>query len=188
MKRRFLCALIALMLTALPALAEGGLNSALATPTPAPATPAPATPTPAPAGVEVTRGSLRITLPAGMEVLEDELLEGYDAAVQLDYPEIAETILAAVDPDREAMLIIAEIDSGADCLDAAQEAAQQLIGNPDNAKERTFGENHCAYFLCAIGDQTFRLYYLSDGARLLMVGTSGLARSEAEDMVAGLQF
>lgn len=186
MKRRFLCALIALMLIALPAMAEGGLNSALATPEPA--TPASETPTPAPAGVDVTRGDLQITLPAGMEVLEGEALEGYDTALQLDYPETAETVLAAVDAEREAMVIIAEIDSDMDCLDAAREAAEQLIGSPENAKERTFGENRCAYFLCAIGEQTFRLYYLSDGARLRIVGTSGLQRGEAEDMLAGLRF
>ena len=197
MKRRFFCALIALMLAALPALAEGGLISALSTSTPAavtstpePATPTPvpATPTPAPAGVEFARGSLRVTLPYGMEVLEGEALEGYEAAVQIDYPITAQTILAAMDAERGAAVLIAEAATDMDCLSAARAAAESLIGNPDHAKEREFGGNRCAYFLCAIGQQIFRLYYLSDGERLLIVSASGLRQSEAEAMLAGLRF
>ena len=181
MKRRIFCALIALMLTALPALAEGGLISALSTP-------APATPTPAPSGVEFTRGSLHITLPAGLEILDDAALEGYEAAVQLDYPDTADTILVAADMENGAVLILAEIKTDVDCLNAAQAAAEALIGNPEHAKERQLGENRCAYFLCAIGQQAFRLYYLSDGERLLIVSSSGLRRNEVEDMLTGMRF
>ena len=176
MKKRFLCALIALMMIAMPALAEGGLVSALESSTPEPA------------GTEFERDGLRLTLPAGLELLEGEILEAYDAAVQFDYPDAAQTILAAVDVENGAALLLAEAESDADCLNAARDAAETLIGNPDIAKEKDCGENHCAYFACAIGEQTFRLYFLSDGERLLIVSASGLKGAEVEDMLAELEF
>ena len=176
MRMRFFCALTALLLIVTPALAESGLISALATPTPAPA------------GVEFARDGLRLTLPAGMELLEGEILEAYEAAVQFDYPDTATTVLVAVDSESEAALLLAEIETDADCLDAAREAAESLIGDAELAKEKQCGENRCAHFSCAIGDQTFRLYYLSDGERLLIVSASGIRQAEIEAMLAGLGF
>ena len=176
MKKHFLCALIALMMIAMPALAEGGLVSALESSAPEPT------------GTEFARDGLRLTLPAGLELLEGEILEAYEAAVQFDYPDAAQTILAAVDVENGAALLLAEAESDADCLDAARDAAETLIGNPDIAKEKDCGKNHCAYFACAIGEQTFRLYFLSDGERLLIVSASGLKGAEVEDMLAELEF
>lgn len=199
MKRRFLCALMALMLTAVPALAES--DSTLAptetvavTPTPTAETAAPTiamvtpTPSPVPAGTVFEADGLRLTLPEGLEPLEGEMLAAYEAALQADYPETAETILAAVDAERGAALTLAQAESDKDCLDAAREAAEVLIGNPDAAAEEEFGETRAATFACAIGEQTYRLYYLSDGARLLIVGASGLEQSEIEQMLTTLEF
>lgn len=199
MKTRFLCALTALMLIAAPALAEGE-------PTPAPAktakiTPAPTaetaaptialvtpTPSPAPAGTTFEADGVRLILPEGLKPLEGELLEAYEAAPQADYPDTAETILAAVDAERGAALTLARAVSDKDCLDAAREAAEVLIGNPDAAAEEEFGANRAASFACAIGEQTYRLYYLSDGAHLLIVGASGLEQSEIDQALASLEF
>ena len=176
MKKRFLCALTALLLIATPALAEGGLISALATPTPEPV------------GMELEFDGLRLTLPAGLEPLEGDMLEAYEAAVQSDYPETANTILAAVDPQSGAALLLAEIESEVDCLDAARDAAESLIGDPDMASEKTCGASRCASFSCAIEEQIFHMYYLSDGERLLIVSASGLEQSVIEDLLAGFQF
>ena len=175
--------MIALLLAAAPALAEsGGLVDALATPTPTPA------PSPTPAPVEYKRNGLRIALPIGLEPVEDAALEDYEAAVQADYPGAARTILVATDAEDEAALILAEVESGADYMDAAREAAEALIGNPDAPKELECGENRCAYFACAIEEQTFRLYFLSDGERVLIAAASGLKRGEVEAMLAELRF
>ena len=172
MKRRFLCALAVLTLAALPAHAEGGLVSALATS--------------APAAVEFETGGLRVSLPSGFEILEGDALAAYEAALQADYPDSAKTILAAMDAERGAAAVFAEIESDTDCLDAAKEAAETLIGDAEAAKEAQFGENRCAAFACAIGEQIFRLYYLSDGSRLIVAGFSGLEQAEMEEILAGI--
>ena len=174
MKRRFLCALTALALAAAPAMAEGGLVSAVVSASPVRA--------------EFEEDGLSLTLPAGLEVLRGEEFDAYEAAAWFDYPETARTILAAVDANRGAALVIAEAESDLDCLDAAREAAETLISDPEAATEETFGENRAAAFACAIGDQTYRLYYLSDGARLLIVGVSGVDQGAIDNMLTGLSF
>ena len=174
MKKRFFCALLALLLTAAPAMAEGGLIRALATPEPLSAM--------------FESDGLRLTLPAGLVILEGSALEGYEAAAQFDYPEAAHTILAAVDDQCTAALIVAEAESDMDCLLAAQEAAEALIGDPDAASEADYGKNRAAGFACAIGEQSYRLYYLSDGARLLIIGVSGLDEDVIEEMLTELRF
>ena len=176
MKKRFLCALMILALAAVPALAEGGLISALATPEPEPPR------------IAFERNDLSITLPAGMAILDDAALELYEAAVQTDYPETGKTLLVALDAQREAALILTRTESTLDCLTAAQQAAEALIGNPELAREAQYGENRCATFTCAINGQIFRLYYFSDGAHLLTVGASGMSRSEVEETLIELRF
>ena len=176
MRKRFLCILTALTLAVAPALAEGGLISALATPTPAPSR------------VVFERGDLFLTLPAGMEILDGEALELYEAAVQFDYPETGSAVLVAMDATRDAALILTETESTLDCLTAAQQAAEALIGNPELAREAELGENRCAHFTCAVNGQIFHLYYFSDGARLLTAGFSGLSRDEVEETLAELRF
>ena len=174
MKKHLLCALMVLMLATAPAMAEGGLLAALGTPEPAPA--------------EFEADGLQIALPIGLEILEGEALEAHEAAVQLDYPEAARTILAAADAERGAALILAETDSELDCLEAAQNAAEALTGDPDAAEEAEFGENRAASFTCEIGEQTYELYFLSDGSRLIVIGAIGLEQDAIDEMLTGLRF
>ena len=181
MKRRFLCALTALMLAVVPALAESGLISALETSTPAP--------TGATSGTGITLDGLTLlSFPSKLTILEGEALEAYEAAVQADLPDAAHTLLAAVDTESGAAIIISEMESELDPLDAAREAAEALISDPDAASEQEFGENRAATFACAIGEQTYRLFYLSDGERLLMVGASGLEQDTIDEILTGLTF
>ena len=180
-----------LALAAVPVQAEGSLISALSSPaaTEAPATPSAApSPTAAPAGEEFVHGTLRLTPPAGMKLLEGDALAAYEAAAQFDFPGAAETILAATDPARGAALTVVSIDSGADCLSAAREAAEALTGSTGAVEEATIGENACARFAWAMEDQSYRLCYLSDGARLIAVCTSGLDPAEEEALLAGLRL
>ena len=174
MKRRFFCALTALLLAAAPAVAEGGLISAIVSA--------------APVSAQYEADGLSLTLPTGLEILEGVEFEAYAAAVRFDYPETAHTILAAVNAEHSAALIVAEAETDLDCLDAAREAAEKLISDPEAATEEEFGENRAAAFACAIGEQTYRLYYLSDGERLLIVGVSGVEQAEINEMLTGLSF
>ena len=178
MKKRLFCALAALLLAMTPALAEEETATAAAT----------LAPTPAPTGVPHVQDGLQLLLPAGMVVLEGDALAAYDAAVQADYPDTARTLLAAVNSETGALLTIAEAESGANCLDAAREAAQTLIGDPDAAQAAEYGENRCAAFACAIGEQIFRLYYFSDGEHLRILGASGLTDAELDALLTGLSF
>lgn len=202
MRKRLLCALAALALLALGSMAQasGGLTGApasatdLATATPVAtpeatptATPAP-TPTATPAGTLCERDGVRIALPAGMTVLEGAALAGYEAAVQADFPGTAETILAATDEARGAVALLAGLDSDADCLDAAREAAQALLGDAAAASEQSFGENRCALFSCAVEGKPYHLYYFSNGERLLVAGFSGLETAEIEAALTELEF
>lgn len=151
----------------------GGLIEALATPAPA---------------IADVRGEFRMKLPQGFAPLEGEALAGYEAAVLRDYPNAAQTLLAAANDDRSAALLVAAIDSGVDCLDAAREAAGALLKYPDAARELRFGANRCAGFGCTIGEQAYHLYFFSDGARVFLVAVSGLESEETERMLAGLRF
>lgn len=174
-----------LSLAALPALAEGGLVQALATPAP---TAAPtAAPESTPAGPEFTGGGLRLTLPEGFEILAGEELAAYEAAVQFDFPGAAQTLFAAADPKRGASLVLVAFESEASCLDAAREAAQALVGDPDAAEELQIGETPAAQFDCAVGGQRFRLRYLSDGGRILVLGASGLEGAELDAVLGTLE-
>lgn len=173
MKRRILCALTALLLIAVPALAESKSTSAPNTPSPA--------------GTKFSKDGVSLTLPAGLEILEGDALEAYDAAAQADYPDTARTILAAVDPDGAAVVLF-EAESEVEALEAASDAANALISDPDAAGEVEFGRNKAAAFACAIGEQTYRLYFFSDGERLLIAGISGLEQDEIDEMLTGLKF
>ena len=174
MKMRIFCALMALMLAVAPAMAEGGLIAALGTPEPVSA--------------EYEADGLRIVLPAGLKILEGDELETYEAVLNPDGDGAARTILAAVDAERGAALILAGMDSELDCLDAARNAADAMTGDPDAAVEAEFGENRAAAFSCAIGEQTYSLYYLSDGERLIIAGAIGLEQNEIDEMLAELRF
>lgn len=179
MKRRWIRGAILLLLAAglLPGAhcaRAGGLIEALGTP--------------APAAAVFDAGGFHIELPRGLEPLAGEALAGYEAAVLSDYPGAARTLLAAANADRSSAVLAACIDSGADCLDAAREAAGALLRYPDAARELCFGENRCAGFGCAIGEQAYRLYFFADGARVLLVATAGLESDALDGMLSGLRM
>lgn len=174
MKRAFLWTLIALVFCALPGKAEGELIAA-----------------PTPSGLELQEFSgegVELVLPEGFQLLEGEALAGYDAAVQAEYPNVARTLFAAVDENHGAALILAAAESDLDCLVAARQAAEELLGNSEAAEEKQFGGNRCGTFACAIGDQAYHLYYFSDGKRILTFGASGLEVGEIEELLKTLEF
>ena len=43
-------------------------------------------------------------------------------------------------------------------------------------------------FACAIGEQNYALYFLSNGAQLLVAGFSGLEESEISAILGSLRF
>lgn len=208
MKRTFLILLAALALCA-PAMAQAPAETAApsATASPAPtqsaptlapsasaqsvtATPALATasPSPTPAGVLWEGGGLRLLLPQRLSPLDADALEGYAAAAQSDFPGAGETILLAASADFSAAANFSAIDGASDALQAAREAAEGILGSADTVTELTYGENHCAAFACAIGEQTYSLYFFSDGARVIVAGASGLDASEISAMLSSLRL
>lgn len=140
------------------------------------------------AEAELHQAEFHLKLPSELKPLEGEELAGYEAAVRGDLPCEAQTLLAAANKQRDAALLIAAVDSKADCLQVAREAANSLLRYPGAAREYRFGANRCAGFGCAIGEQSYHLYFLSDGARCLIVAVSGVESKEAERMLAGLRF
>lgn len=200
MKLRGFCLLLALVLTIAPAIAQeaptgaptASAPAAAAQPTAEPSvelspTPEPSPePSPTPQSVIFERDGLRLVLPPGFEILEEDALEGFEAALRADYPDAARTILAAVDATRDAAVAVAAVDSDADSLEAARDASDALIGDATAATEQRYGENRFASFACAIGDRPYYLYYLSDGARLLLIGATGLEAPELEALLTNL--
>lgn len=180
MKKAMILALIACLLCCV-ALAEGSPTSTsmiqLVTPTP----------TAAPLGTVFSNEDLIVTLPYGMEILSAEELQGYEAAVQNDYPDSARTLLAAKD-ESGAFITFSAAEMTLDALTAAQEAAQEILSTADVVQEKQFGENSYACFVCAIGEQQYRLYYLAGEARMLVIGVSGLEESAIENMLSGIVF
>ena len=126
------------------------------------------TPSAAPAGEVFSGEGLSLTLPAGFALLSQDALEGYAAAVESDYPGDAHIVLAAAD--------------------AAREAAERILGGSESVAEVQYGEHSCAALACAIDDRTYALYFLSDGARLLVCAVSGLEEKEISEILTGLQL
>lgn len=179
-------------------VAEGGLTGALASVTPtlevavmqtlAPQPTISPTPEPTPAPVVFDGDGLKLTLPHGFEIVQSDVMAGFEAALHADYPDAAQTLFAAADAEREAAVIAAFVESDAESLDAAREAADALLGDPEAISEVQFGENRFVYFACAIGERGYHLYYFSDGARLFILGISGLESAEIEEMLAGAEM
>lgn len=202
MSKRLALALAALLPLAwaanCAALAEGGLTGALASAAPTLAqTPAPTlaplltispTPEPTPAPVVFEGDGMKLTLPQGFELLEGDAKAGFEAALQGDYPNAAQTLFAAMDVSHEAAVMAAFVDSEEDSHDAAREAADALLGDPDAVSDVQFGENRFASFACAIGERGYHLYYFSDGARLFILGISGLERAQIEEILSGAEI
>lgn len=182
MKRTLYAVVLILLLS--PCLAGAELASTPA----APIAPIAPTPSAGPTGAVFSGEDLTVTLPAGLEPMEDAELEGYAAAVQSDYPDAARIVLAAVDAEAGAAVSFSIAESAMDASTAAREAAERILGSADGVAEIQYGDHSCAAFACAIGEQTYTLYLLSDGARLLIVGTSGLEEAEIAAMLTGLRF
>lgn len=176
MKKCLLRALSAALILLLPccALAEG-----------APAFPAL---TAEPAGTEFSCEAFIVRLPAGLEPMDEAQLAGYDAAVQFDFPDTAQTLLAAADAQRGAALCFALRESAQLPLEAAQEAAASILGSPDNARELRFGENSGAGFAVAVEDSAYCIYFFSNGSQLLLVTLGGLTDEESASMLSTLDL
>lgn len=181
MKRVFLGLMILLAL-ACPAVAEE-------TPAPSEST-APtqsASATPAPTGVPYDGENFSLTLPEGLEPLDEERLAAYLAAAQSDYPDAARTLLTALREDGSAAFTLSAIDSAADALSAANEAAQGILGSADTVAELSYGENRYAAFACAIDDKTYGLYFISNGTQIYIAGLSGLTDAETAMILESLR-
>lgn len=182
MKKLF-CALIAALMM-IPAFAETAETSApvaeiqLITPTPSAE----------PLGTVYSSEDLIVTLPHGLHILEASELEGYEAAVQVNYPEAARTILIAANSDFTSLLSFSLFEIEADAASAASEASGKILGRADSVKETTHGENAYASFACAIDDQRYDLYYLSNGTQMLVIGAAGVDEAQLNSMLAGIIF
>ena len=179
--KRLISLLICLTLPAACALAEVALPTEAATSASASAaTAAPTTtaaPTAVPAGELFTCDEVRLNLPYGLTLLDEEASAGYEAAVQADFEGAARTLAVAADGNG-GMLLLTICDSEADCMTAAAEAARDILGENAAVSEITFGENRCAAFACAIQGRDYRLYLFANGKNVLCVGVSGLSNAQ----------
>ena len=142
----------------------------------------------APAGVEFSCESFIVRLPVGMQPMEEADLTGYEAAMQSAFPGTAQTLLAAINPENNSALCFALADSVLSADEAAREAASHILGSPDSAQPFIFGTNSAAGFACAVQDTTFRIYFFSNGSRLLLAAITGLGDAEVDAMLASLDF
>lgn len=188
--KRLISLLICLLLPAACALAEVALPTEAATSASAPtATAAPTTtvPTAVPAGELFTCDEVRLNLPYGLTLLDEEASAGYEAAVQADFEGAARTLAVAADGNG-GMLLLTICDSEADCMTAAAEAARDILGENAAVSEITFGENRCAAFACAIQGRDYRLYLFANGKNVLCVGVSGLSDAQISAALESLRF
>ena len=189
MKRISLILLILALLNIF-ALAEGEIN----TNTPVPTliteievyTSAP-TATPEPAGEVFSCETLIITLPMGYTMLEEGEAAGYTAAVEDAYHTDAHFLFAA-ENENGAAICMAMIEDSTPALEACRAAAESMLGSKDNAAEYTYGANTYAGFACALDNSVFQIYYISDGAHLVMISTANLAAEEIAAMLESLTF
>lgn len=146
------------------------------------------TPSAAPEGEVFSSEDIIVTLPYGMEALSGDELKAYEAAVQDDFPDAARTLLAAANEDFSAVLVFSVVEGELSAADFAAEAAQIVLGDTEAISEESFGGKLYSAFTCAIGDQQYRIYALEGEAGLLVIGVSGMDKSEIETMLTGLNF
>ena len=144
-------------------------------------------PSPEPAGETYATEDLIVTLPAGMTILSAQERAGYDAAVSFDYPSAGQAVLLAVDAKKGASLAFSILESSQTASAAANEAALSIPG-AEEAQEIILGENSFSTFRHTLGEDEMRLFFLSDGERLLCVGACGLEDEQINAMLAGLIF
>lgn len=182
--KRIFCALTACILLGSFALAEA-VPSASPVPEMLLIT---ATPTAAPLGTVFSNEDLTVTLPLGLEILDEAAREGYDAAVQADFPGAARTVLAAAGEDKGAVVHFSVSDLEMDAAAAAREAAEKILHSTATVTDVQYGANSYSGFACAIGEQIYKLYYLKGEKGMLMIGTSGLEETQIASMLSGLVF
>lgn len=179
MKKLF-CALLALMLLS-------GLACSETTPLPTIQLITP-TPSPEPRREVFSSEDLIVILPPGMRILDADETIGYDTALQDDYPDTARTVLLAANTDHSAVLSFAVMESTEAALEIANEAAKAMLGEGAAADAETCGENNFYSFSCTIGEQVYRLYFLSSGNHVLSIGASGVDDASLSAMLSGLIF
>lgn len=143
-------------------------------------------PSPEPMGETYSTEDMIVTLPVGMTILDGAERLGYDAALNFDYPAGGTLLLLAMDEDAGAVLSFSLLESTLDATSAAHDAALAIPFA--SVKEVTLGENSFSVLSCTTEGETFRLFFLSDGNRLLCVGASGLEEDEINTMLTGLIF
>ena len=185
---RILSLLAALALILSAALAE---TVSVVTATPASATLAP-TPspssTPEPFGTEYVLDEFTVRLSDELLPLDGEALAGYNAAAQSDFPDAGEMRLVAASEDFSAAIGFALAPSDQSAAEAAQEAAQTILGSDAGVVETRFAENVCACFACSIGDMTFHIYYFALDGQILTVTASGLEETDLAAILESLTF
>ena len=181
--KKTICTLLALALICLSAMAETSIIEKPAiiiemiTPSPSPE----------PAGETFSIEDLIVTLPAGMTILTADERAGYDAAASFDYPLAGSAVLLAVNAEEGSAVVFSISESTQDAASAANEAARS-IPEAGTVEEITLGENTYSAFSCTMDGADYRLYFLSDGSRLLCAGACGLEETEIDAMLAGLIF
>ncbi len=185
--KKFMIALMCLALIGTYALAEPTAADATVAATVTPtASPTPS-PTPIPAGEAFSCDELTINLPYGLTLMDEDSLVGYEAAVQDDFEDTAKTLAVATDDDG-SMMLLAVCDSETDCVTAASEAARDILGEGASVTALQFGDVSCAAFACSIQEREYRIYFFSNGAKLLCVGTSGLTDAQISASLESLKF
>lgn len=180
--KKIICALLTLALLSGMALAEASIIEQpqiiieMITPSPSPE----------PVGENFSSEDLIVTLPVGMAILSAEERAGYDAAVSFDFPGAGTTLLLAA--GEGCALSFSTLETDQDAASAAREAAVAIFGSDASVEEITLGENNFSSFRAAVGEDTFHLFFLSNGERLLCVGASGLEEREIHAMLTGLSF
>ena len=147
---------------------------------------APAMPIEQTAGTQFSCAHFSISLPAGFEPVSETGLAGYEAAVDRDYPAAGETLLIATNAARSASVYFAHIPAAQDPLEAAREAALNILGSDANAAERSYGENRFGHFACAAENRTYQSFFLRSGEGMLVIVACDVAEAELTAMLESL--
>lgn len=145
------------------------------------------TATPEPTGEIFSCEMLIVTLPVGYTILSEAEIAGYTAAVEDAYQTNAQLLCVARNESNSAIFIAAIEDTSA-APDACRVAAKNMLGNADNACEYVYGENSYVGFACALDDDVYQIYYISDGTHLVTICTANLDAEEVARLLESLDF
>ena len=143
-------------------------------------------PSPEPVGETYSSEALIVTLPAGMRILDADERAGYDAVLASAFPAGGTPLLMAVGEGGNSALSFTLLESAQDAASAAREAALSIPFA--SVQEIILGENNYSTLSCTINGESFRLFFCSDGTRLLCMGASGLKDEAIDAMLTGLIF